>query len=145
MNRGAAKFLGMVLAAVASSASAVDRCGCGDPVCAGGAVGAACDRHARSGYGLCVAPWAKLAYGPKYKGYYVGGSATPWPWSWRVAPQARYPWEGTWGRDYAPPWSAVELWWTHGGLYQDGGGQYEPDRRNWPFDLRFGKNVATAR
>ena len=145
MKSGAAIFFGLTLCLVETAAVAAERCNCGDPVCDGCAAGAPQDRHAQSGYGLCVAPWAKLTYGHKYMSYYVGGSATPWPWSWRVKPEPRFPWEGTWGRDYAPPWAGVELWWTHGALYQDGGGQYEPDRRNWPFGLRLGKDQTTRR
>jgi hypothetical protein len=98
-----------------------------------------CDAHARSGYGLCVAPWARWTYNCDYQSYYVGGSARPKGWGWRVRPEPRYPWEGVWGTDYSPRLTAAELWWTHGGLYQDGPGQYEPDRKNLPFFLRFGK------
>jgi hypothetical protein len=39
--------------------------------------------------------------------------------------------------DYAPSYSLVELFWTHGRRYQGGSGQYEPDRRNWPFHLQL--------
>jgi hypothetical protein len=145
MLRAAAVILGIVLASTSAFAVAAERCDCGDPVCSGCTAGPTSDRHAQSGYGLCVAPWAKLTYGHKYKSYYVGGSATPWPWSWRVVPEPRFPWEGAWGTDYAPPLAGVELWWTHGRLYQDGIGQYEPDRRNWPFSLRFGKEEETTR
>jgi hypothetical protein len=122
--------------------AAATPCHCGAAVC----TGCQCrDRHAQSGYGLCVAPWAQLTYGPKYKSYYVGGSVVPWPWSWRVVPEPRFPWEGTWGRDYSPRLAGVSLWWSHGPLYQDGIGQYEPDRRNVPFYLRFGKATTTVR
>lgn len=126
---------------VASSQAAAG-CNCGDSVSASCD---SCDSNAQSGYGLCVAPWARLSYGSKYKSYYVGGSVVPWPWSWRVRPEPRLPWEGTWGRDYAPALSGVGLWWSHGPLYQDGIGQYEPDRANFPFFLRFGKASTTER
>lgn len=114
-------------------------CECGDPICDGCVAEPPPDRHAQSGYGLCVAPWATLTYGPKYKSYYVGGSARPRAWDPRVAPEPRFPWEGTWGTDYVPALTGAELWWTHGRLDQDGGGQYEPDRKNLPLFLRFGK------
>ncbi len=101
--------------------------------------GPPCDRHARSGYGLCVAPWARWTYDCNYLSYYVGGSARPRTHDWRVRPEPRYPWEGTWGTDYSPVLTATELWWTHGRLYQDGPGQYEPDRRNLPVGLKLGE------
>ena len=132
-------LLGVTTVAAIAVAAEKQLCACGDPICAGCCSKAPCDRHAQSGYGLCVAPWARLTYGPKYKSYYVGGSARPRAWDPRVAPEPRYPWEGTWGTDYAPRLTGVELWWTHGRLDQDGGGQYEPDHRNRPFFLRFGK------
>jgi hypothetical protein len=120
-------------------------CTCGQGVCPVCCETAACDpdRHAQSGYGLCVAPWAVPSGGPKYKSYYVGGSMFPWRWAHKARPEPRFPWEGTWGTDYVPAWTRVELWWTHGRLYQDGGGQYEPDRRNWPFGLKRGKDAAS--
>jgi hypothetical protein len=90
--------------------------------------------HERAGYPLTIAPWARYTYGPKYRGYYVGGGTPP---SRRLFPPAepRFLSEGTWGMDYAPPWSRVELLWTHGRRYQGGQGQYEPNERNWPFAL----------
>ena len=96
------------------------------------------DRHARAGNPLEVSRLAKYAYGPKYKAYYVGGSQTPLRYTLRVDQHPRMIDEGTWGTDYAPPWSRVYLSWTHGQVYQDGGGQYEPDHKNFPFLLRFG-------
>lgn len=119
-------------------------CTCGQAVCpaCGNSVACDADRHAQSGYGLCVAPWAVPSGGPKYKSYYVGGSMFPWRWAHKAQPEPRFPWEGTWGTDYAPAGTRVELWWTHGRLHQDGGGQYEPDRRNWPFGLKRGKDGA---
>jgi hypothetical protein len=47
----------------------------------------------------------------------------------------RFSGEGTWGMDYAPDWSHVELLWTHGRRKQSGPGQYEPNRHNRPFGL----------
>jgi hypothetical protein len=113
-------------------------CSCGDSVCRGGCASGKCSRHAQSGYGLCVAPWARLTYGEKYSSYYVGGSMLPWPCAFRACPEPRFPWEGTWGTDYEPPLTGVRLWWTHGRLYQDDGGQYEPDEKNRPFFLKYG-------
>jgi hypothetical protein len=90
--------------------------------------------HERAGGPLSIAPWARLTYGPKYRGYYVGGG-TPPTWLTIDPVDWRFPGEGTWGMDFAPPWKRVELLWTHGRRYQGGQGQYEPDRRNWPFWL----------
>jgi hypothetical protein len=114
-------------------------CECGSPTCGGKCGGECIDRLKRSGYGLCVAPWARLTYGPDYKSYYVGGSVRPGTLDRRLRPEPRYPWEGTWGTDYVPLLTGSVLWWTHGRLYQDDGGQYEPDRRNFPFFLKFGR------
>ncbi len=115
-------------------------CDCGSADCAACCGDAPGGRHARSGYGLCVAPWARLTYDRKYMSYYVGGSMNPNRLATRARPEPRYPWEGVWGTDYVPALTRVELWWTHGRLYQDGPGQYEPDHRNRPFSLRFGKD-----
>ena len=95
------------------------------------------NRYERAGYPHCVAPWAKFSYGPKYKSYYVGGSQAPCRPTPAVCKHPRCIHEGTWGTDYAPWYSKVQLLWTHGQLYQDGGGQYEPDHRNYPFKIRF--------
>ncbi len=83
------------------------------------------ERHIRSGYMGNVAPWAHPSNGPRYSGYYVGGGVPH-------AGEGRYLHEGPWGWDYTPWYSHVELLWTHGRRYQDGGGQYEPDRKNNP-------------
>ena len=82
-------------------------------------------RHIRSGYLQRVAPWAQPSAGRNYAGYYVGGGVP-------IRGEGRYRDEGTWGWDYAPWYSAVRLLWSHGRRYQDGGGQYEPDRKNNP-------------
>ena len=96
------------------------------------------DRYERAGHPHDVAPWARVPYGPKYKGYYVGGSKTPGAcFSPLAKPHYRFAQEGTWGVDYAPKGVRVALDWTHGQLYQDGGGQYEPDRKNFPFALHY--------
>ncbi len=97
------------------------------------------ERHARAGYAHTTAPWAKWAGGPKYKSYYVGGSFAGFPATPHVTPQPRHLNEGTWGYDYNPRYSKVQLDWTHGQLYQGGAGQYEPDHKNWPFGIRFGR------
>ena len=75
--------------------------------------------------GPSLAPWAVPSNEPKDWGYYVGGGVP-------VLGQGRYVGEGTWGWDYVPWYSDVRLLWTHGRRYQDGGGQYESDRRNNP-------------
>ncbi len=139
----------LALAAISSPAFAAESADKGkarstepynNPACKGFTYyGPPCDRHKRSGYGLTVAPWARWTYDCNYLSYYVGGSARPRTWEKRVRPEPRYPWEGVWGTDYSPCLTASELWWTHGRLYQDGPGQYEPDRRNVPFFLKFGK------
>ena len=145
---GTALFVALVAGSIApraaanpeADANAAKCCPCGTIGCPGCHPKALpCDRHQRSGYGLCVAPWARWTYNCNYLSYYVGGSARPRHWGKRVRPEPRYPWEGTWGTDYSPCLTASELWWTHGRLYQDGGGQYEPDRRNLPFFLKFGR------
>jgi hypothetical protein len=116
-------------------------CSCGDAVCPGGCQLEKCGRHAQSGYGLCVAPWARLTYAEKYSSYYVGGSMLPYSFAFRARPEPRFPWEGTWGTDYEPPLTGVRLWWTHGRLFQDDGGQYEPNHKNRPFFLKFGTST----
>lgn len=79
----------------------------------------------RAGNPQCVSRWAQPTREKYQGGYYVGGSRA-------VGGQGRYVNEGTWGSDYAPWYTRVSLGWTHGRRYQDGGGQYEPDRHNNP-------------
>ena len=83
------------------------------------------ERLLRAGNGR-YAPWARCP-NPWYSGYYVGGGA------WRMSKgEGRYAnYEGTWGWDYVPWWSKVNLHWWHS-RYQAGEGQYEPDRKNTP-------------
>ena len=89
------------------------------------------ERMARSGHANCLAPWLRNTDGRRYQGYYVGGGTRPG----RTLPTGtpRYTDEGTWGFDYAPQYSRVNLLWSHGARYQGGTGQYEPDHRNRPF------------
>ena len=82
----------------------------------------------RAGNPQCVARWAKPSGERHSVGYYVGGSQA-------VGGEGRYLHQGTWGNDYAPWYTRVALRWDHGRSYQDGGGQYEPDRRNKPLRL----------
>lgn len=79
----------------------------------------------RAGNPQCVSRWAQPSREMFQGSYYVGGSRA-------VGGQGRYASEGTWGSDYAPWYTRVSLNWTHGRRYGDGGGQYEPDRRNQP-------------
>jgi hypothetical protein len=91
--------------------------------------------HDRAGHPTTIAPWARLTYGPHYRGYYVGGGTPPTRMKFVPPADWRFLGEGTWGMDFAPDWSHVELLWTHGRRRQGGQGQYEPDRRNWPFGI----------
>jgi hypothetical protein len=84
---------------------------------------------ARAGNPQCVARWAKPSWERHSVGYYVGGGQAH-------GGEGRCVNEGTWGNDYAPWYTRVSLGWSHGRAYQDGGGQYEPDRRNNPLRLR---------
>ena len=86
----------------------------------------------RAGNPQCIARFAAPSREKHQGSYYVGGSRA-------IGGQGRYATEGTWGSDYAPWYSRVSLNWTHGRRYQDGGGQYEPDRRNQPLRLRAPK------
>lgn len=83
----------------------------------------------RAGNPQCVGRWAQPSWEKHSAGYYVGGSQA-------VGGEGRYVHQGTWGNDYAPWYTRVSLRWNHGSSYQDGGGQYEPDRRNNPLKLR---------
>ena len=85
-----------------------------------------------------VAPWARPTYGKKYVGYYVGGGRKPK--SHRYPGEGRNLTEGTWGMDYEPWYSRVQLQWTHGRLYQGGVGQYEQNHKNHPFGQFVGRN-----
>lgn len=85
-----------------------------------------------------VHKYARCTYDKMYAGYEVGGGATFYgspPTA--LKGECRYMHEGTFGMDYAPPWSRVRLQWFHGRRYQDGQGQYEPDRHNNPFSKFF--------
>jgi hypothetical protein len=99
------------------------------------------ERHERAGNPQCVSRFADWSFDKHYDGYYVGGGNpyTPGknrPWS----PEPRnYYTEGTWGWDYAPPWSRVRLGWWHGRRYEDGEGQYEANKHSVnPFSPNFG-------
>jgi hypothetical protein len=78
----------------------------------------------RAGNPECVARYARPSNGPNFTGYYVGGGS-----AFRGEP--RSPNEGTWGWDYAGPFSLrhIDLGWWHGARYQGGTGQYQPDRQ----------------
>ena len=102
------------------------------------------ESQARAGHPLQVAPWARLTYGPDYRGYMVGGGKVPIDFPRRVQADGPSANEGTWGMDYAPWWSRVDLLWSHGQLYQGGTGQYEPDHNNFPFDQRFGRRIRNS-
>ena len=93
----------------------------------------------RAGNPLCISPLARCFPDANYKGYSVGGGA-----AWRSADatvcrgECRYINEGTFGVDYAPWYSRVQLRWFHGRKQQGGEGQYEPDGYNNPLDDHFG-------
>jgi hypothetical protein len=83
------------------------------------------DPRVRSGYDGQTHCLARVSEDRYDAAYYVGGSVP-------VRGEGRYLDEGTFGWDYVPPWSRVNLLWTHGRRYQDGGGQYEPNAKNNP-------------
>jgi hypothetical protein len=87
------------------------------------------ERLGRAGCPHLIAPWAACQDDWHYDGYYVGGGA-----AWGDRDQRNYVTEGTWGWDYAPPWSIVKLDWFHWRRHQAGEGQYNPDSNNNPFD-----------
>lgn len=93
----------------------------------------------RAGNPLCISPLARCFPGPKYKGYIVGGGA-----AWYGSPatafhgECRYINEGTFGIDYAPWYSRVQMRWFHGRKQQSGEGQYEPDGYSNPLDDHLG-------
>lgn len=95
-------------------------------------------RHSRAGHPHKVAFWARPAREPKYTGYHVGGGVTPGRFSHG---EYRFAHEGTWGRDYAPWYSRVQLLWSHGRLFQGGTGSYEPDHHNIPLGQRYGRRI----
>lgn len=94
-------------------------------------------RKRRAGYPDRVAPYARCTYGRDYCGQYVGGGAATIGRRLSLHSEPRYPDEGTFGIDYAPPWSCVNLMWYHGKKYQGGEGQYQPNRINNPFPNCF--------
>ncbi len=94
-------------------------------------------RHALAGNPLCVKPNARCTYDNRYTGYYVGGG-TPLYRAVKFTPNPRTPQEGTFGVDFDAIYSRVNLNYSHGYLYQDGTGAYEPDHKNWPFGIRRG-------
>ncbi len=98
------------------------------------------NRRVQSGFPYSLSKRASFTYNDRYQGYYVGGGV---PTGWRKGKsrgEPRYDNEGTWGVDYAPFYSRVVSNWSHGRLFQGGTGQYEPDHKNRPFGLTFGKH-----
>jgi hypothetical protein len=96
------------------------------------------DRRARAGCPDCIAPWARCTYGSKYCGQYIGGGATRHgKRSTCLWGEPRYCDEGTFGMDYAPWYSRVELRWYHGKRTQGGEGQYEQNHKVNPFVRLF--------
>ncbi|HEY2253425.1 MAG TPA: hypothetical protein VGH74_20265 [Planctomycetaceae bacterium] len=94
-------------------------------------------RRCRAGNPQCTAWYARGSYRRNYAAYYVGGGA-PLCGGWTpVSGEARYSNEGTFGMDYAPWYSRVNLAWYHGRRYQGGRGQYEPNRLNSGFPNFF--------
>lgn len=100
-------------------------------------------RFVRPGCPQQVSSLARPFPNCRYSGYYVGGGAALrvrsfGPTLLRGEPRRIH--EGTFGLDYKPPWSRVNLRWFHGVRYQDGEGQYEQDKKNRPlsnpFDLK---------
>lgn len=94
--------------------------------------------RSRAGNPHKVAFWARPAKEHKYKGYYVGGGVTPGRLS---RGEDRFAHEGTWGKDYSPWYSRVQLLWSHGRLFQGGTGSYEPDHHNVPLGQRYGRRI----
>jgi hypothetical protein len=89
-------------------------------------------RMVRAGKPYCVSRLAHRSNERSDCGYYVGGGAP-------CRGEARSPHEGTWGWDYDPCFTRVQLKWYHGRCYQGGEGQYEPDRCNNPLKQFLGK------
>jgi len=98
-------------------------------------------RHSLAGFPQCVSPRARLTYDTKYQAYYVGGGTPKARGLFCSGGDKHCPNEGTFGVDYAPWYSHVNLRWSHGSLYQGGTGLYDPDHKNWPFDLRRGRHT----
>ena len=89
-------------------------------------------RMDRAGHPNRVAPYAKCTYDEHYGGYYVGGGGKPV--DARVHPgECRYTQEGTFGMDYAPPWSKVALGWKHDREERGDDGQYQAEGHVNPF------------
>lgn len=87
------------------------------------------DEQLRAGCPRMIAPWARPFPDSSYKGYYIGGGA---PLTGRVPSlfrgAGRYPDEGTFGVDYVPWRSKVQLRWYHGRRLQGGEGQYATEK-----------------
>src|SRR4029077_5365713 len=77
-------------------------------------------RRRRAGCPDQIAPYARFTYGPAYCGQYIGGGAVTFRRRLSFHAEPRYPDEGTFGIDYSPPWSCVNLMWYHGKKYQGG-------------------------
>ncbi len=86
-----------------------------------------CDMK-RSGWANMVHKGAICSFDEKYKGYYVGGGSA------FIYGEPRQSTEGTFGVDYAPWYSRVNLGWNHGSRYQGGAGSYGTDHANNPFE-----------
>lgn len=83
------------------------------------------ERFLRAGRPDCIARWARPSDEPRDGGYYVGGGAA-------VRGEPSYVHEGTWGWDYTPWYSRVNLNWSHGRKYQGGSGQFQQNRLKFP-------------
>jgi hypothetical protein len=108
-----------------------------DPVPADDAAARIEARRCRAGNPDCVAWYARCGYGRHYAAYYVGGGAPLCGGCTPVSGEPRYVHEGTFGMDYAPWYSRVNLAWYHGKQYQGGSGQYEQNRLNNGFPNFF--------
>jgi hypothetical protein len=108
-----------------------------DPLPADAAASRTEERRCRAGNPDCVAWYAQSGYGKHYAAYHVGGGA-PFCGGWTpISGEPRYAHEGTFGMDYAPWYSRVNLAWYHGKKYQGGSGQYEQNRLNNGFPNYF--------
>jgi hypothetical protein len=95
------------------------------------------ERHERAGHPTCISPLADWSNTANYWGYYVGGG-NPYRCG-RLKGEHRYTQcDGTWGWDYAPFYSRVQLRWWHGRKYQDGEGQYTGNGKAEPFSPNHG-------